>query len=552
MKKFTLSAVALSVLLQGCASFHPETDRQIEDQATQIKDRYQSNLPQVKQNNILTKDTGAWVSDLKPMTEEEVTARASRALPAFLNINFTYTNPNQASLAEIISKLKQATNVNVKVDSTALDTNNVAPGVTTGSPMAPNGLPPLPNGANASSTGAGNAPAEASAATTSSVMLSNLVYSGSLAGYLDLLANRLGISWKYENGTIQFFKYETKVFKLKALPGTMDINSNIGSANKGASGSSGGSSNDSTTNTLGTNIDFKAKLDIWSAAQRTIQTMLSSFGKQNLFVSQELGTITITDTPLNLQQVQAFVDTINKDMNRQVSVKFAIYSVKSNQNDSVGLDFSLLGTGADATASAKSNSLFGDPLTNGTLGINILSGRFANSSFALNMLNKLGKTNLVTQGQIVTLNQQTAPLQLLDTVNYLASTSTTVSGTSNATQTELKPGSVTTGFSATVTPKIEDNNEIILQFSGSLSTLTSLDKFSSGDSTIQLPTTSSRNFLQKVKLHSGKTLMLTGYEQATVGTDDTGFGAHNSVLGKQTSKNGKDSIVILITPTVIE
>jgi type IVB pilus formation R64 PilN family outer membrane protein len=151
------------------------------------------------------------------------------------------------------------------------------------------------------------------------------------------------------------------------------------------------------------------------------------------------------------------------------------------------------------------------------------------------------------------MNRQPAPLQVVEETNYLAKVSVTTTTTS--TTTSIEPGNIVAGFSSTVTPKIEEDGEILLQFSGSLTELKELTTFTSPDGTsIQLPQKSLRDFLQRVRLRSGETMVMTGFEQARSTSTNAGVGHANNLLlgGKQDAQTKRNSLVVVITPYIID
>jgi type IVB pilus formation R64 PilN family outer membrane protein len=294
-------------------------------------------------------------------------------------------------------------------------------------------------------------------------------------------------------------------------------------------------------------------LDLWKGIQESTKVMLSSYGKNNFYSSPDLGSITISDEPERLDRVASYIEDLNKDLSKQVTLNIVVYNVEIDEKDTVGVDWSSVWNSA---ASKVGLSLGG--LTNTTglqnAGLNILKGDMADSKFILGALNQVGKTSLVTRGQVMTMNRQTAPLQVVDETTYLAKITTTVSGTSGAAQQSLEPGTVISGFSTMVTPKIEDDGDVLLQFSGGISDLKALTSFSVGGNTIQLPQKSIRDFLQRVKLKSGETLVLAGFEQSADRSNDQGVGHSKNIFmgGKQFANAKRTSVVVLVTPRLAE
>jgi type II secretory pathway component GspD/PulD (secretin) len=88
-----------------------------------------------------------------------------------------------------------------------------------------------------------------------------------------------------------------------------------------------------------------------------------------------------------------------------------------------------------------------------------------------------------------------------------------------------------------------------------LSDLVKLTTFTSpdGKSAIQLPQKNLRNFLQRVSMRSGETLVLSGFQQTQSQDDQNGVVNPNFwALGGSRNTSGKSTtLVIMITPYVM-
>tara|TARA_R100001132_G_C3240208_1_gene71262 strand:+ start:74 stop:397 length:324 start_codon:yes stop_codon:yes gene_type:complete len=106
----------------------------------------------------------------------------------------------------------------------------------------------------------------------------------------------------------------------------------------------------------------------------------------------------------------------------------------------------------------------------------------------------------------------------------------------------------------TLLPYLMEGPDMLLQYSINLSSLTRLREVESGGQKIEIPEVANRIFSQRVRLRSGETLILSGFEQSNddaskEGVGDSGFW----LFGGQGSQNKtRDVIVILITPVVME
>ena len=552
-----LTASLITGLMAGCAAVHKEVD-----DAIVLNDQDTSKIVKIAHMDdykVVSKVKKSWVSESKPLPE----VAQQQRLPLVFQSNFMNNTPGTVKVLEVLSRVAKEKGVQIRLSDELNAEQSMVPfgngtanqqyaGSSTNIPSLP-GMPmSLPGATGQKSTGASGMMVNPNLGK-----VNDLVYNGTLAGFLDILSNKMQASWKYENDRVLIYRYETRVFNIKALAGSGSTINGVTAAQStsssaGASGTSG-SSTSATGTTSGNQTELTLKADLWKSVNDSVKVMLSSYGQTNFFASADLGTITITDTPAKLDKVGSYISGLNKDLGKQVSLQIAIYSIDLDNNDTVGIDWNI------AFGSSQVGSTGGGAGTTNTTGLitagaSILTGPWSNSKFAIGALNKVGKTSVVTQGQLITMNRQTAPLQIMSQTNYLASISTTVTGSSGTSQTSLTPGSVVTGFSAYVTPKIEEDGDILVQFASGISDLKAINTYSSGGQTIQLPQTITRDFLQRVKLKSGQTMVLTGFEQATSQSKDSGVGNAKNIFtgGQQYADKNKSVLVIMITPFLVE
>ena len=143
----------------------------------------------------------------------------------------------------------------------------------------------------------------------------------------------------------------------------------------------------------------------------------------------------------------------------------------------------------------------------------IVSGKLKDSSGVLKALRRWGDAVQVTSGGGLVMSNQPVPIQAIQRTAYLAGSSASQSDYGQTT--ELTPGEVTTGFTATIIPHILDRRRVVLQYNLNLSTLDELTEFSTKDLSIQLPKTSTRAFSQRSQMQLGQTLVLAGFQDET-------------------------------------
>lgn len=388
-------------------------------------------------------------------------------------------------------------------------------------------------------------------------------YQGTLSGLLDSATGGLGLSWRYDNatGVIKIFYLDTRMFPVYAFNNAsvfkaevrsgMSTNAGTSSGGAGQSSSSGGSSGESGSNQT-TQISMVSSLldDI----EKNVKSMLS-LGKMSF--SRTTGVITITDRPDVLDRVQEYLDEENKRITKNVLVNVEVISVKLTDTSQYGIDWSLV--------YKQVNGDWGFGLTNTFQGmgtgavsssISILdtsSSPWAGSKAIIKALSQQGRISSYRAPSVTTLNLQAAPIQIGKVKGYLQSSQISQSANVGST-TSLIPGSITSGFNMSLVPMIMPSDQLLMQMMVNMTGDPDLEEISAGDSKIQNPSYDTQIINQAVKLRSGQTLVLSGFDQTTVNASKSGTFTPSNFLfgGGGLSDKNRDVLVLMITPIIME
>jgi type IVB pilus formation R64 PilN family outer membrane protein len=372
-------------------------------------------------------------------------------------------------------------------------------------------------------------------------------YSGTLTGLANYVAAAYGISWKLESGRIKIFRNESRTFRVTALPGDTHLSAQVGSTTTaGSGGGSGGSSVvQAQTGNRSTGAAFSG-LSVWKGLETSVKQMLSSTGL--VIASPATGTITVTDTPDVVAQVASYLREQNESLSRLVSVNVRVLSVQLKEGSSQGINWEAVYNKVNASTLLSLRTSF--PGAGTLILTNRGDGPMAGTKAMVDALATQGRVSEVTSTQLVTMNNQPVPINVGMSRAYVASTSLTQTANVGSTST-ITPGMVQTGFAMSLVPHILDQQHVVMQYSMDISSLVGLDSFTSGGATIQLPNVASNNFIQRVKLRSGETLVVAGFDQKDQSTSGEGFGnSKNTLAGSQSTKNNQTMMVVLIQPTI--
>lgn len=291
---------------------------------------------------------------------------------------------------------------------------------------------------------------------------------------------------------------------------------------------------------------------------RMIKSMLTpGLGQSSLSVST--GTVAVTDTPDVLSRIAAYLKTENRNITRQALFNITVAVVQRTETDDQGLDLTAVYKSLNGNYGITVANAFTAASSAGSASIGILdtatgtAGQFAGSKAILRALSSQGRVSIVTQPSVTTLNYQPVPVQVAKQTSYLAAVSNTATAQVGSTSA-LTPGTVTTGFSMDLLPFMIDSDQMLLQFTMNLSTDPRLRTVTSGDNSIEVPEVDSRIFSQRVRLRSGQTLILSGFEQNVDRGNRSGMFSPSNWLtgGGGSTNNRREVVVILITPIVLD
>lgn len=403
-------------------------------------------------------------------------------------------------------------------------------------------------------------------------------YSGTIKGALDLLAAKSGYVYTVNGSSVYWQAFVSKTFDIAFMPGSSDYMMGKAGAGGGISSvASGGASgavavsaivDDSASNQYSM---LKGTLSVWKDLESTIKQLLSPNG--TVMVSESTSNVTVRDRPTNVALVGKYIANLNNNLTRQVLIKVQVLDVQLENDFNYGIDWNVVKRTLDGTDFFLDMNL-GTPISVSQMPpftgstpypqFGVQGSGVTQVTALINSLNQQGKTSLVTEPRVVCLNNQVCVMRIVKQVGYLASVQTTsLAGSSTAggasVTSQLTPGSVVTGLTLYVLPKIMDG-KVYLQVNADLSTndgiqtisggTTSADNTNAVISQIQVPNLTQKQFNQRSVINSGDTLILSGFRQ--VGNKANAMQLLTSqALGGKAAQETTVETIVLITPIIL-
>ena len=484
-----------------------------------------------------------WVNP-NPLPRASIDKDKAR-LPVLFQKPVSLTMPGKVSLVEVLSELQRVNGIRFDLSQDIYSTNlNQATVIT------------------------GNSSTSSQANTAGPVYVNDFVFRGTLQDALDLLAAKANISWKWNGAGVDVFKYETRSYNITLLAGTTTSNSEVSlqsdtSADTSQTSSSSGSTTGptatnnsgqggagSTNNTSTQGVKRTATLDSWTDVKQYLLSLMSPDG--TLAVMESSGLVTVKDTPDAQRRVAKAVADLNNLVGKQIYMNVNVYSVTMDSSDDYGLDLNAKWAGHYLTLGASTGS--GSSGTNG-FSAGIATGPFASSSVFVHALSSLGKTSIVNQFSITTLNGQPTPIGNNKKIPYISGIQIQSDANGNPLQSIIT-GAVYQGIGMSITPKVQPNGKVLVEYALNLNDFNGFSQFSTGSGataqSLSLPNTTLKNILQRASLRSGQTLVLSGFKQANATSTDQGIGSVKNWLlgGGNQSSNTVQYLVITVTPYV--
>lgn len=402
-------------------------------------------------------------------------------------------------------------------------------------------------------------------------------YSGTVKGALDLLASKTGYVYNVKNKQIYWQALVSKTFDIAFFPGSTDYSMGKGSA--AATSTSSAASSSGTGKPVAMDLSegeyssLSGKLSVWKDLETAIKSMLSKDGK--VVVSESTASVTVRDKATNLQVIEQYIKTLNKNLSHQVLVKVQILEVALSAEYNFGIDWNIINKAFQNTQYKLVDATFGRSLDSSVLTLagsdkyptlGLQSSKTDGNYALIKALNQQGKTSVVSEPRVMATNNQVTAIRVVTQEAYVASVENTTqasgTGGGNNVSSTVTPSTITYGVTIYLLPKIL-NDKVYLQVNADLSTRDALTKYTTNPAaansttgqansvTIQLPTVSQKHFNQRSMIRSGDTLVLAGFRKLN-NTANAQQLLRSQALGGKGAIAENSETIILITPVIMD
>ncbi len=381
--------------------------------------------------------------------------------------------------------------------------------------------------------GAARGDVGASFAATDLLVPNGAVWTGPIDRLLDAWVEAAGHEWRYDSRTerIEIVRSLTAVFQVNAL---------AGSERHGASSSTQDQTGEDGSASLSAqSIESETVYDPWPEIEDQLAGLVAE--ETVVTVSPASASVTVSGAPRDVRRVRGYLGWLNREVLRPVTLSVHLYAVRFERETDHGVALSL---------SELLDSSVGVAVAGDTVSLIRPTGAEDALAAAVRALSRAGTVSRVLSADIPSLNGK--PAQFLELTNeaYLKELRTTAG--EGVAQTELVPGTVSSGFALSYLARITGPDEVLVRLSASLRDRPRFTTFTTDGHTIQLPAYGGRAVQVTRKIGRGETLMVTGFsDRGAVSSREGSIDADLPVpLGGRSARLVREERVLLIAADI--
>ncbi len=419
---------------------------------------------------------------------------------------------------------------------------------------------------------------------------------------LESIREMYGYEYKVD-GTriyIQPLGLQTRIFQVNYLTGqregksSLRVSSGSVSDSPTSSTSNSGVATNSTNRTSGldsSKVSMTSNADFWEELSRSLTTIVGNEKGRSVVISPMSGVVVVRATADEMKNVAAYLKASQISIERQVILEAKIVEVQLNESFQSGVNWAVFGRGpnsgisvgnlgagtvlqnagplaagataVDFTANTYTAPKFGsnpgaDLVSNAAAGLFGLAFQTSNFAALLNFLETQGDVHVLSSPRIATLNNQKAVLKVGTDEFFVTNvTNTTTTGTATTSTPSVTLQPFFSGIALDVTPRIDQNGEIILHVHPSVSLVTTVNKTVDvggvgGILNLPLASSSVSETDSIVRAKDGQIVAIGGLMRQATFDDQSGLpGLPKSVFGQTSKSTQKRELVILIKPTIV-
>ncbi len=203
-------------------------------------------------------------------------------------------------------------------------------------------------------------------------------------------------------------------------------------------------------------VKTESKSEFWTQLQTTLSSMVGTSDGRKVIVNPDAGIVIVRAFPDEFKSVSKYIDSIQKNMTREVIIEAKILEIQLTSKYQAGIDWSAI---ADQTTTGAISAEL--PAISPVFTLNSSIGAF---SSAIKLLSTQGNVQTLSSPRIATLNNQMAVIKVGADEFFITDVSDTTAGSGDTAQNtqDITLTPFFSGISLDVTPQINANGDVII------------------------------------------------------------------------------------------
>lgn len=342
------------------------------------------------------------------------------------------------------------------------------------------------------------------------------------------------------------------------------------------------------TSLASSRIETNTDSDVWKDLSSALRAIVGDKDGRSVVISPDAGVVVVRAMPVELRQVQDFLETVQGSLQRQVILEAKIVEVELDHGFQSGINWAALGN-VGTNKSLLFGQTGGGTLLNGAgrsdiagntgvLDPNALKqvANTAASAFGgafslaanlhdfnafIELLKTQGTVHVLSSPRVATVNNQQAIIKVGTDEFFVTNvSSTTVTGTTTTTTPNITLTPFFSGIALDVTPQIDSHGNVTLHIHPTVSNVQDQTKtitVAGQQQTLPLALSTVRESDSVVYAHSGQVVVIGGLMQTTHNKNVAGTPLLSDIPGigylfrNNKTSSVKSELVILLRPVVV-
>lgn len=329
---------------------------------------------------------------------------------------------------------------------------------------------------------------------------------------------------------------------------------------------SGSNSGATSTGTGSTTMDFTSEFKFWDKIEAEITAIL--FRDEDIqqisskvLINQDAGMLTITGTKKQLDRVEEYLKKIMKRLHKEILVEAQIFEVTYSYNKTEGVDWSKFELAVSGTSDGTRSRVAGVMDSTTLKNPNYLIGYDFSMEGLVKFLKTQGDVRVVSSPKVMTLNNQSAVINVGKELNYRYDTgsTTTTTTTTPVTTYNYQVGSTFVGITLDITPQVTDDEYIMLKINPIISEVDPEGKHIDATTGVPYlaPDIKIKQLSSVVKVKDGNKVLVGGLIGKNEAISDTSVPGLSSIplLGEAFKSESKvitnSELIIVLIPHIV-